>query len=94
MASPFEILAADGSPIITGLTKCARQFGEVTTGTADGAISIPELASGSPWIATLTLGAANSLSAPQIFLNGTVISWTFSAAPGARASAKILYGVK
>lgn len=90
-----ETYGPDGAVLMSYTSKIGRQLGKVVTGTSDGSWTVPGLAEGIPWIATIAQGSPSHSNAPAVFRNGTTITWSFvSGAPGARVSLTIIYGVR
>ncbi len=95
MPAGVETYGPNGAVLTSYTSKIARQRGFFFTGTSDGALNIPDLAEGTPWVASFPLGSPSHSNAPAISREGTTIRWRFvSGMPGARVSVKVVYGVR
>lgn len=95
MPTGLETYGPNGAVLTSYTSKIARQRGWFFTGTADGAVNVPGLAEGIPWVASFPLGSPSHSNAPAIFREGTSIRWRFAPGrPGARVSVKVVYGVR
>lgn len=96
MPAGLETYGPNGATLVSYTSRIGRQLGSLMTGTSNNSVSIPALAQGVAWIATLSPGSGGEIqSTPSISLSGTTISWTFVAGvPGERRSVKIVYGVR
>ncbi|SSW68527.1 hypothetical protein [Achromobacter agilis] len=93
--APLQVWDSQGRMLINFSTRIARQLGVVWTGTSDGGVYLPELATADGWIAVQALGDYGFNNAPMISRVGGAISWRFVPGhPNGRVNAKILYGVR
>ena len=86
------IKESDGSLQVQYTTTLPRILGEFDTGTADGALSFPTLAGGTPFFFIVgSAGIASFLNMPVIVASGTTISWYF-VSPEERLSVRVAFG--
>ncbi|MEB6663844.1 hypothetical protein MXL91_20480 [Achromobacter ruhlandii] len=96
MPAGIETYGPNGAVLTSYLSKIARQFGQVATGTSNGSHTDGRLAEGGvPWLATLPQGNPASVNAPFVWFDGITIRWQFlDGMPGERATATIIYGTR
>lgn len=97
MPAGIEAFDAQGNVLISYTARINPQLGSIWTGGVGGSLNVPELATGTPWIATAPsaqIGVLNQLTC-AVSVVGTTIVWSYpEGRPGTPIPTKILYGVR
>jgi len=93
MGQGLQIWDGSGNLVLDTAHRLTRILGMFDTGTSDGSVSFPGLATGTGFYVKLTPDLGNA--PPVVTISGTTVSWTFNnvSAPYRRA-AKVMVGVR
>ena len=83
MAQGLQIFNSKGNNIFDTTENTTYILGRARTGSSNGSLNVPALASGRPWI--LIVGSSDTsaqlysaFAYPSFYISGTTIGWTFS----------------
>lgn len=94
MSFGLEVYDESGNPTLTLTDRVGRILGSVVSGTSAGSITVPALATGTPFYILRSEWLGVTLCPPTVTISGTQISWTFADPTFTeRVSAEIFYGV-
>lgn len=95
MSAGAWIYEADGTLRMGPGTSVGTVAGVVSTGKANGSITDPRLASGTPFILSAMADQGTNYNLPRMWFSGTTLNWSFRVS-GANynQSCRIIYGFR
>lgn len=96
LSAGLQCFSPAGNLVVDITDNLCRFIGQTVTGTADGALTVPEFSSGRGFVYTMDSGGINPMepvTRPMVELTPTGFKWTFPSGPPARKSLPVIYGV-